>query len=81
MSHINQCLYPQLSSHSIPLGSVVARSAAGLALISVRRSKPDGDDFAAVVRLRDAARSFLLAHCHAPDLVQEKMDLSAWAQL
>jgi bifunctional non-homologous end joining protein LigD len=43
--------------------------------------KPDGDDFAAVVRLRDAARSFLLAHCHAPDLVQEKMDLSAWAQL
>jgi hypothetical protein len=43
--------------------------------------KPDGDDFAAVVRLRDAARSFLLAHCHAPDLVQEKVDLGAWAQL
>jgi hypothetical protein len=32
-------------------------------------------------RLRDAARSFLLAHCHEPGLVQEKVDLSASAQL
>jgi len=41
---------------------------------------PDGVDFAAAVRLRDAARSFVLAHCHEPDLAHEQVDIRAWAQ-
>jgi 1-acyl-sn-glycerol-3-phosphate acyltransferase len=42
--------------------------------------KPDGADFAAAVRLRDAARAFILAHCHEPDLAHEQVDVTAWAQ-
>ena len=42
--------------------------------------KHDGADFAAAVRLRDAARSFVLAHCHEPDLAHEQVDITAWAQ-
>ena len=39
--------------------------------VSVRISKPvtpDGDDFAAAIRLRDAVRSTILAHCGEPDM-------------
>jgi 1-acyl-sn-glycerol-3-phosphate acyltransferase len=43
--------------------------------------KPDGADFAAAVRLRDAARRFVLAHCREPDLAGEQVDIGAWAQL
>jgi 1-acyl-sn-glycerol-3-phosphate acyltransferase len=43
--------------------------------------KPDGADFAAAVRLRDAARGFVLAHCREPDLAHEEVDLDAWAQV
>jgi 1-acyl-sn-glycerol-3-phosphate acyltransferase len=42
---------------------------------------PDGKDFAAAVRLRDAARAFVLAHCHEPDLALEQVDIAAWAQM
>ncbi len=41
---------------------------------------PDGTDFAAAVRLRDAARAFVLAHCREPDLAHEQVDIGAWAQ-
>jgi 1-acyl-sn-glycerol-3-phosphate acyltransferase len=43
--------------------------------------KPDGADFAAAVRLRDAARAFVLAHCREPDLAHEQVDIGAWAQV
>jgi 1-acyl-sn-glycerol-3-phosphate acyltransferase len=43
--------------------------------------EPDGGDFAAAVRLRDAARAFVLAHCREPDLAQEQVDIGAWAQV
>jgi 1-acyl-sn-glycerol-3-phosphate acyltransferase len=43
--------------------------------------RPDGGDFAAAVRLRDAARAFVLAHCREPDLVHEQVDIGAWAQV
>jgi 1-acyl-sn-glycerol-3-phosphate acyltransferase len=43
--------------------------------------KPDGSDFAAAIQLRDAARAFVLAHCHEPDLAHEQVDLAAWAQV
>jgi 1-acyl-sn-glycerol-3-phosphate acyltransferase len=43
--------------------------------------KPDGADFAAAVRLRDAARAFVLAHCREPDLADEQVDIGAWAQV
>jgi 1-acyl-sn-glycerol-3-phosphate acyltransferase len=43
--------------------------------------KPDGADFAAAVRLRDAARAFVLAHCREPDLAEEQVDIGAWAQV
>jgi 1-acyl-sn-glycerol-3-phosphate acyltransferase len=33
-------------------------------------SRPDGDDFAAAVRLRDRVRSAMLAHANEPDLAQ-----------
>jgi 1-acyl-sn-glycerol-3-phosphate acyltransferase len=33
--------------------------------------RPDGSDFAAAVRLRDAARAVILAHCGEPDLARE----------
>jgi 1-acyl-sn-glycerol-3-phosphate acyltransferase len=42
---------------------------------------PDGNDFAAAVRLRDRARAFVLAHCREPDLAHEPVDIAAWAQL
>lgn len=32
---------------------------------------PDGDDFAAAIRLRDAVRAVLLAHCGEPDLAEQ----------
>lgn len=41
----------------------------------------DGTDFAAAVRLRDAARAFVLAHCREPDLAHEHVDIGAWAQV
>jgi 1-acyl-sn-glycerol-3-phosphate acyltransferase len=41
---------------------------------------PDGDDFAAAVRLRDKARAFVLAYCGEPDLANEPVDIGAWAQ-
>jgi 1-acyl-sn-glycerol-3-phosphate acyltransferase len=43
--------------------------------------EPDGADFAAAVRLRDAARAFMLAHCREPDLANEQVDIGAWAQM
>jgi 1-acyl-sn-glycerol-3-phosphate acyltransferase len=43
--------------------------------------KPDGADFAAAVRLRDAARAFVLEHCREPDLAHEQVDIGAWAQV
>jgi 1-acyl-sn-glycerol-3-phosphate acyltransferase len=43
--------------------------------------QPDGADFAAAVRLRDAARAFVLAHCREPDLAHEQVDIGAWAQV
>jgi 1-acyl-sn-glycerol-3-phosphate acyltransferase len=43
--------------------------------------EPEGTDFAAAVRLRDAARAFVLAHCHEPDLANEQVEIGAWAQL
>jgi 1-acyl-sn-glycerol-3-phosphate acyltransferase len=43
--------------------------------------KPDGADFAAAVKLRDAARCFVLAHCREPDLADEAVDIAAWARL
>jgi 1-acyl-sn-glycerol-3-phosphate acyltransferase len=43
--------------------------------------KADGSDFAAAIRLRDAARAFVLAHCREPDLAHEQVDLAAWAQV
>lgn len=36
----------------------------------------DGTDFEAAVRLRDAARAVILAHCDEPDLAREKITLS-----
>jgi 1-acyl-sn-glycerol-3-phosphate acyltransferase len=41
---------------------------------------PDGSDFAAAVRLRDAARVFVLAHCHEPDLAHEQVEIGASAR-
>lgn len=43
--------------------------------------KRDDADLAAAVRLRDAARSFVLAHCREPDLAHEHIDIGAWAQV
>lgn len=42
---------------------------------------PDGDGFDAAIRLRDAARSWILDHCGEPDLIAEDVDLAAWGQL
>jgi 1-acyl-sn-glycerol-3-phosphate acyltransferase len=36
----------------------------------------DGNDFAAAVRLRDAARAVILRHCAEPDLAREQVRLS-----
>jgi 1-acyl-sn-glycerol-3-phosphate acyltransferase len=36
---------------------------------------PDGDDFAAAVRLRDRVRAVLLEHCAEPDLAHERIEL------
>lgn len=41
---------------------------------------PPGYDFQAVVRLRDAARSWILTHCEEVDLAGENVDLSSWDQ-
>lgn len=41
--------------------------------------RPDGDDFEAAVRLRDAVRAVILAQCGEPDLARERIDLSATA--
>lgn len=38
---------------------------------------PKGDDFTAAVRLRDAARAEILAHCGEPDLSQERVVFEA----
>jgi len=48
--------------------------------ISVHVGKPlkaDGDDFDAAVRLRNAVRAVILAHCGEPDLAGEKIALAA----
>ncbi|MDP2620955.1 MAG: AMP-binding protein [Hyphomicrobiales bacterium] len=47
--------------------------------ISVHIGTPirvDGTDFEAAVRLRDAARAVILAHCGEPDLAREKISLT-----
>lgn len=36
---------------------------------------PDGEDFDAALRLRDAARADILAHCGEPDLAREKVSI------
>ena len=43
---------------------------APLALDIGPRLRPEGTDFASVVKLRDAARRFVLDHCGEPDLDQ-----------
>ena len=36
---------------------------------------PDGEDFEAAIRLRDAARAVILDQCQEPDLEREKIVL------
>lgn len=42
---------------------------------------PDGEGFEAAIQLRDAARSWILAHCNEPDLGEDVVDLAVWGQL
>ena len=41
---------------------------------------PDGEDFAAAVRLRDAARADILTHCDEPDLSHEHVTFGAFGE-